>query len=95
MSEGHQEAFEIMQDRGNNNFIGYCFYHGQDVERAVVGGGLMIAFDHVNGDVPEKITVANIVISVLQSAGFEVEWDGTPNKRIDIPNFDWKRRGHP
>jgi hypothetical protein len=95
MSEGHQEAFEIMQDRGTDSFIAYCFYHGQDIDRALAGDGLWIAFDHVNGDVPEKIDVGNTVQSTLKNAGFDVEWDGNTNKRIHITGFDWKRRGHP
>lgn len=95
MSDGHQEAFEVMQDRGKNNFIGYCFYHGQDVEHALAGHGLMIAYDSVTNDVTEMLKIGEMVVSVLQTAGFEVEWDGNPQKRINIPNFDWKRRGHP
>jgi hypothetical protein len=94
MGDGHQEAFEIMQDRGRGDFIGYCFYHGQDVERAVAGEGLMIAFDHVDGDVPEKVALGNTVKSTLEKAGFDVEWNGNPDKRISIPKFDWKRRGN-
>jgi hypothetical protein len=95
MSEGHQEAFEIMQDHNSNNFIGYCFYHGQDVEHALAGDGLMIAFDHVNDDVPGMLKIGETVVAVLRSAGFEVEWNGNPDKRIHIPEFDWKRRDYP
>jgi hypothetical protein len=29
--------------------ISALFYHGQDVERAIGGQGLMLAFDHVEG----------------------------------------------
>ncbi|MEO1522833.1 MAG: hypothetical protein AAFU78_18925, partial [Cyanobacteria bacterium J06633_2] len=28
MSDGHQEAFEILSDIPGHGFIGYCFYHG-------------------------------------------------------------------
>jgi hypothetical protein len=77
MSDGHEEAFEIMQDRGTDSFIGYCFYHGQDMDRALTGYGLWIAFDHIKGDVPEKLDIGNTVKAALQNAGFEVEWDGS------------------
>ncbi len=73
-------------------FFGYCFYHGQDLERAVSGGGLMLAYEHVDGDVPEKIKVAQTIQQELQRAGFTLEWDGTTNQKVNIVQFDWKHR---
>jgi hypothetical protein len=94
MSDGHQEAYEIRQDRGGDKYIGYCFYHEQDVERALAGDGLMIAFDHVDGDAPDIVSVGEAVKTALMKAGFEVDWNGSPDKRISISKFDWKRRGN-
>ena len=54
MSDGHTSAAEELALYPSNPFVGYCFYHGQDMERAIEGKGLMLAFDHVQGDVPEK-----------------------------------------
>ena len=92
ISDGHQDAFEVLSDLPGHSYIGYCFYHGQDLERAVDGGGLMIAFDHIKGDVPDKITVGVALKEELERVGFEIDWDGTNEKRINIPKIEWKRR---
>ncbi len=92
MSDGHQEAFETLSGQPGHRYIGYCFYHGQDLERAVDGGGLMVAFDHVDGEHPDKITVGRALKEELERVGFKIEWDGTAGQRINIPHIDWKRR---
>ena len=92
MSDGHSDASEEISNYPKGSFYGYCFYHGQDLERAVFGHGLMIAFDHIEGDVPDKLKVAMAVADELKKNGFEIEWDGSTDKRINIPKFDWKNR---
>ncbi|MHC4401281.1 MAG: DUF6891 domain-containing protein [Planctomycetota bacterium] len=92
MSDGHEDALEVLSGQPKGKFFGYSFYHGQDVERAIDGGGLMLAFDHVDGDVPDKVEVGVAMKEELEKAGFILEWDGTSQKRINIPSFDWKRR---
>lgn len=94
MSDGHEDSNEALSSYPKDKFFGYCFYHGQDLERAVSGEGLMLAYDHVNGDVPEKIDVAQTIQKALKKAGFDVEWDGTTNQRLSIPKFDWKHRAN-
>lgn len=93
MSDGHEDAAAILEESGSANFIGYCFYHGQDVERALSGGGLLIAFDHIEGDVPEKATIGEAVQAALEAEGLATEWNGDPETRINLPDFEWKRRG--
>ena len=68
------------------------FYDGQDLERALDGGGLLVAFDHVDGDVPDKIKVGNALKEELERVGFKIDWSGTTDQRINIPTIDWKRR---
>ena len=34
-SDGHADVAQELHDQGREKFHGYCFYHGQDVERAV------------------------------------------------------------
>lgn len=92
MSDGHEDSNEALGNYPKGQFFGYCFYHGQDLERAVFGEGLMLAYDHVEGDVPDKIKVANTLKKELENEGFTLEWDGTTDQRINIPNFDWKHR---
>ncbi|WP_395751616.1 DUF6891 domain-containing protein [Prosthecobacter sp.] len=92
MSDGHSDACEALSNHPKGRYLGYCFYHGQDLERAVANEGLTLAFDHVDGDVPDKLKVALTLKEELERAGFALEWDGTSNHRIHIPKFDWKRR---
>ena len=95
MSDGHTEAFEVLSERPKDRYFGYCFYHGQDVESAMAGQGLMLAFNHVNSDVPDKLNVGLALKEELERDGFTLEWDGTSDQRINIPKFDWKRRYKP
>lgn len=92
MSDGHEDAHTALSKHANGQFFGYCFYHGQDVERAFMGEGLTLAYDHIAGDVPDKIKVATKIQQALEQAGFSLEWNGTVEERIRLPNFDWKHR---
>ncbi len=92
MSDGLDDVDEVFEERGRSHVKGYCFYHWQDVEAAIAGGGLWIAFGGLNEDSMQKMTVGNLVKDVLETHGFVVEWNGDPETRLYIPNFDWKRR---
>jgi hypothetical protein len=62
------------------------------LERAVTGGGLMIAFNDMGGDGASKSAVGHLLRETLEQAGLACEWNGDPERRIGIPGFDWKRR---
>ena len=92
MSDGISDVAEVLHERGRSGVRGYCFYHGQDVERAVAGGGLWIAFGDVD-DVPlQKTEIGKIVRAELEKQGFRVEWDGDPETRLYLPDLNWRRR---
>ncbi|UYK66619.1 hypothetical protein NG831_21435 [Xanthomonas sacchari] len=44
MSDDHVEVNQAVAGAPDRRYHGYCFYHGQDMERAIDGGGLMLAF---------------------------------------------------
>lgn len=92
MSDGITEVAEVLHEHGKENFRGYCFYHGQDVEGAIAGGGLMIAFGALENDTAKDAQIGALVRGVLQEFGFTVEWNGDPGTRLNIPVLDWKRR---
>ncbi len=91
MSDGYSEVAEAIASRGRN-YTGYVFFHGQDVERAVDGHGIMLAFGDVSDDTAKSIAVGRAIIAALAAASFETQWDGTADDRINIGRFDWKRR---
>jgi hypothetical protein len=70
--------------------IGYTFYHQQDTDAAVEGGGIMLAYGSTSEG--NELEVPKKVVEILQKHGFLVEWDGSTSKRISIPQFEWRRR---
>jgi hypothetical protein len=93
MSDGEGDVGEVLHTRGRDHVRGYCFYHGQDLDRAVAGDGLMLAFGDLDGDEKQKSAIGQVIKELLERNGFAVEWDGDPERRIAIPRIDWKRRG--
>ena len=71
---------------------GYCFYHEQDLARAVDGFGLGVAFGDLAGTDSGKREVGQLVKAELERHGFVVKWDGNPDIKIDIPQIVWQRR---
>jgi hypothetical protein len=69
---------------------GYCFYHRQDEERCVAGGGLLIAYGTASDD-GDVAAVGRAVAAALAAEGLTVEWDGTPEARIEV-RMPWRVR---
>jgi hypothetical protein len=92
MSDGISDVSEALHERGRTGIKCYCFYHGQDVERAVAGGGLLIAFGDLDDDKSKKAKVGGLVRDVLEEFGFAIDWNGDTETRLNIPALDWKRR---
>lgn len=94
-SDGYSDVREAHADAPDRSrIVGYCFYHGQDLARAVDGGGLFLAFGPMDArtEDTEGPRIGRLVAEELQRAGLQVQWDGTFNQRIHIAAFDWKRR---
>ena len=92
MSDGHSDVAEALAARDAGRFFGFCFYHGQDVERAVSSGELWLAFGALQEDDERKREAGQAVRGALEKAGLHVQWDGNPETRI-LVRLDWKRRG--
>jgi hypothetical protein len=94
-SDGFDDFREVhARHPKKSSIIGYCFYHGQDLERAVRGGGLYLAFGPVDpkDEQKEGPRVGNIIREELERTGLHVDWDGTFAQRIYVPKFVWQRR---
>jgi hypothetical protein len=94
-SDGYSDCVEEYHERSEReSIIGYCFYQGQDLERAVEGTGLYLAFGPMNPKEEETKgpEIGRIIVDELKRAGFTVEWDGTFAERIFVPDIEWKRR---
>jgi hypothetical protein len=94
-SDGYDDVLQIHDEHPDKKAVlGYCYYHGQDLERVVQGQGLYLSFGPIDPQNEETKgpKVGAVIESELKAAGFSVEWDGTFSKRISIPEFDWKNR---
>lgn len=94
MDDGEYEVVEVERTLNDNDekSEGYCFYHGQDLERAVRGDGLNISFQKINNesDVVSK-EIAKKIVAVLEKHDLKVDWNGKASSKILLPEFKWQR----
>ena len=94
-SDGFDAVKEAGRSRADrSNLIGYCFYHGQDLERAVSGGGLYLAFGPKSSarEQEDGPIIGATIAQLLQELSIATEWNGSFDQRIYLPGLDWKRR---
>jgi hypothetical protein len=94
-SDGYENFQDALKKHKNkSSILGYCFYHGQDLDRAVRGGGLFLAFGPADpNDEEEKgAIIGNMVRKELEKAKLKVVWKGTFSSRMQLPSFVWQRR---
>ena len=94
-SDGEYEVVDVERKLQDNGIVsdGYCFYHEQDLSRAIAkeDPSLYIAFQKVdNEDDAVTIAVGKKVVEVLKKHQFEVDWNESPTSKILIPNFKWE-----
>lgn len=70
---------------------GFCFYHTQDLQRALSLGLLLLAFDDMEGDDARAVALGQHIVSKFHRLNFETEWDGTVEQRIAIKKFKWQK----
>jgi hypothetical protein len=91
LSDGWEDCEDDAEARRANGeeVRGAVFFHGQDVERAVDGQGLLLGFGAFGGDAAE---IAREVVEVLGKYDLAATWAGGPKQRIAIPPFEWRKR---
>jgi hypothetical protein len=95
-SDGEGEVVEVEKELRKKKVVsdGYCFYHGQDLERAISPDqpNLMIAFQKIDNSNDEvTVAVGKKVADVLKRNGFKVKWNETATKKIEIAEFVWQK----
>ncbi len=93
ISDGEEEVVEVEKElrKVNIRSEGYCFYHQQDLERAIQTGNLYIAFQKIdNSSEKVAIDVGKKIVKILEKYDFKVEWDENVNERILIKDFEWQ-----
>lgn len=95
-SEGEEEVVAVEIELRKRGIVsdGYCFYHAQDLERAIdpESKSLLIAFQKIdNSDKEVTLKVGKQVVEILEKNGITVKWNGNVNEKIEIPNFTWRK----
>lgn len=93
-SDGMDDITQLYNEQGGifSSIQGYCFYHGQDVERAVDGHGLFITFGDIKGTDEKGIEIGARIIATIERHGLIAKWSGSLSQRIEIPKINWQRR---
>lgn len=94
-SDGEYEVVEVERAlrEKNRTSDGYCFYHEQDLSRAIADENpcLYLSFNKVdNTDSDVTISIGKKVVEILKQHGFAVEWEESSTRKIMLPNFKWQ-----
>lgn len=85
-----QLAHESVAD---GQYTGFCFFHSQDIDHALDGDGLQLAFGPVDSDEEkDAVAVGHQVCQTLHQEGLATLWNGSADVRIGLPGFCWQRR---
>lgn len=95
-SDGAYECAEVeraLREKGIQS-DGYCFYHEQDLSRAIVpvDSNLYISFQKINNSVDHvTIEVGIRIANILGKHGFKIDWDESATTKIQILDFRWRK----
>ena len=73
-----------------DKYTGIAYYHAQNDTYVRTTGSLCIGFATVGKGPIDTAALGEIITEALTEAGFEVDWDGTPGKCLQIHNLDFK-----
>lgn len=95
LSDGLDDVTQRYHERGAecSGVVGYCYYHGQDLEHVLADGTMCLAFGDINGDDTKGVEVGRAIVVVLLRHGFKVEWPELIDVRIQLLGVNWQRRG--
>jgi len=93
-SDGLSDTMEEYDARkeGGANPTGYVFYHGQDVDGALEGQLLYLAFGAFDDTEATATNVAKQIVDTIESKGLKASWNGDLDQRIVIQPIEWRKR---
>ncbi|MBK3581205.1 hypothetical protein JHN63_47045 [Streptomyces sp. MBT65] len=71
---------------------GFVFFHQQVTEHAVEGHGLALHYGGFDGSADTTTAVGHEVLAALRAAGLSADWNGDPDRAIDVKPLTWHRR---
>jgi hypothetical protein len=92
-SDGISDVTQLYHEAGGDqsDIVGYCFYHGQDLERVMESGELWLTYGDILGDDEKGVEIGRRIKQVLEGAGFTVEWDGSIKTRLLVKEIKWQK----
>ena len=93
IEEGVQDSFELFTHLRNNKYdpVGFCFYTFEDIENVIEDNALSIAFGDFEYDEEKGLEIAEKIVNILKSYGFDINWNESVEEIIEIKNFNWKK----
>ncbi|EDY43366.1 DUF6891 domain-containing protein [Streptomyces sp. SPB074] len=83
---------EIGAEAGADAARGFVFFHQQNTEDAVRGGGLRLYYGGFDDTERTTAAIGHEVVAALTAAGLAAAWDGSPERAIEVTPLDWRRR---
>lgn len=92
--DGESDAYDMHHTLAGDNIPtkGYCFYHGQDLERVIESGKLYLAFGYFQGDDHTGMEIGRSIVQALEEASFQVSWNQQLDTRIEVNGINWQKR---
>ncbi|MFE5815035.1 DUF6891 domain-containing protein [Streptomyces sp. NPDC056479] len=71
---------------------GFVFFHQQVVEHAANGHGLSLHYGGFDGSEETTTGVGREVTAALADVGLSTDWDGSPDRAINVTPLTWDKR---
>jgi len=100
-SDGYGDIKEVLKRRKKKHMDmakGYCFYHQQDLERAIDPKifSLYLSFGTLGkNDKNNNLNIGRLVIKVLKKYNFKIKWEENESSKIQIIDFKWQNLYNP
>ncbi len=93
--DGEGDCMEIIEELNKLGIkaIGYCYYHSQDLARTVNPSvrNLLLGFDSPTLNDKKALQIAKKIVGKFRKNGFQVDWTGSVNQRIEVNNITWQK----
>ncbi|MFD3500522.1 DUF6891 domain-containing protein [Streptomyces sp. NPDC058678] len=77
---------------GTEGARGFVFFHHQCTRGAAQGHGLTLHYGGFDDSAKTTKAVGHDVVAALGAAGLSAQWDGDPDKAIDVTPLTWRKR---
>jgi hypothetical protein len=95
LQDGESDCAELITELKKKGITvkGYCFYHTQDLERAIDPQQrvLPLAFGSVAQQESETVAIGQSIVAALQEQGLDTAWDGSAAQRIEVKHIYWRK----